>query len=275
MELHEDARASTSAHAGAPAAGDGDRAPDRAEVARVIGAVQGVAAAAARRDATTGRTRLRLQLRPGADREQVAWKVSAVLRERFGIALDPAAIQPVVTTPARQQPPPPPTPVAVPPPPPEPSAPPVGLPAHARPDAAASRHRVAIGRLDLRRDARSCRATVVLEGPAGSAEGVVGRVLTTQDTLRAVAEATVLALAQLTEPRLEAGVDGVEHDARGVAPRVIVAVSVLGAWGEEPLLGVAVVRDDVERAVVRATLDALNRRIAPLLTAVGAAGSHR
>jgi hypothetical protein len=46
---------------------------------------------------------------------------------------------------------------------------------------------------------------------------------------------------------------------------MLVAVRLASDRGDEHLLGAAVVRDDPEAAVVRATLDAVNRRVEPLL----------
>ena len=42
---------------------------------------------------TFGKGRLRVRLAPGEDHEHVAWAVAATLRERFGLALDPAAFR--------------------------------------------------------------------------------------------------------------------------------------------------------------------------------------
>jgi hypothetical protein len=49
---------------------------------------------------------------------------------------------------------------------------------------------------------------------------------------------------------------------------VVVLLTLLTAQGSEPLTGAAAVRDDVRQAVIRATLDALNRRLEILLTEV-------
>ncbi|TVR23904.1 MAG: hypothetical protein EA387_06450 [Nitriliruptor sp.] len=261
--------------AAAPGAASG---PDDAELERAISGVQGVAAAVVSRDAGSGRARLRLRLQAGEDRERVAWAVAAVLRERFDIALDPASITPVTAVGAATSAPP------VPPAPPRAalSTPPgraatsVQQASDAAVAAAGSgRERVTIAHVDLRRDGRQLRATVGLAGPPGRAEGVVRTVLTSRGRLRAVAEATAQALGQLLSGPADVGIDEVRVDHRADPPRAVVALTLLAGRGEEPLLGVAVVRDDPERAVVRATLDALNRRVEPLLVHPTAAGSHR
>ena len=272
----------------ATAASDRDApGPDDAALQRAIVGVQGIAAAAVHRDPDTGRTRLRLRLQAGEDRERVAWAVAAVLRERFGIALDPAAITPVASSepgslPTSTPPPPPtiaaggdgsapdqPVPAAV--------AAPASSAASAPPATAAGsrRDRITITRLDLDHEQRQLRATVGLAGPAGRAEGTVQAVQTTRGKSRALAEATVQALVQLLSTPVDVGIDGVDLDHRSDPPRVTVALTLLAGRGEEPLLGVAAVRDDLERAVVRATLDALNRRVEPLVATAGAAGSQR
>ena len=278
----------------ATAAPDGDApAPDDAALQRVIVGVQGIAAASVHRDPDSGRARLRLRLHSGEDRERVAWAVAAVLRERFGIALDPAAITPVLSlepgSPAAATPPPPPTIAAAG----DGGAPDRPLPATVASTAATAstgsaatpaapataarprRDRITITRLDLDHDQRLLRATVGLAGPSGRAEGTVQAVLTTRGKLRALAEATAQALVQLLSTPADVGIDGVDLDHRADPPRVTVALTLLVGRGEEPLLGVAAVRDDLERAVVRATLDALNRRVEPLVATPGTAVSQR
>lgn len=237
--------------------------PSDAAVERAIASVPGVASASVSRDPDTARTRLRLRLRAGEDPEQVSWAVAATLRERFGIALDPARIRLVAT----------PEPAAEPSPPPVPAPPAVAL----GPDGARSALRPTISRLDLHRDAREVRVVVGLSAGHRSAEGVARTVPTSRSVLRAVAEATALALQQLTVLPLSIGIDAIEAQPSAHPARVTVALTLLADRGEEPLLGVSVVRGDLERAVVRATLDALNRRVEPLLatslTAAGLTGS--
>jgi hypothetical protein len=57
----------------------------------------------------------------------------------------------------------------------------------------------------------------------------------------------------------------VAPEPRADPARVLVGVRFRAGHGDEHLLGVSVVRDDPEHAVVRATLDAVNRRVEPLL----------
>lgn len=319
--------------------------PDDAEVERAIASVPGVTSATLRRDPDSGRTRLRLRLRAGEDAEQAAWSIAATLRERFGIALDPASIRPVAASetpepevadvvdgagaapadPASADPtavatapadpasrgdadaadttgepdasasPPPPAPPVLaltpslaltPPPPPQ-------RPAAADPDHDAGVNealgsepapvhgstrepaatdsappvggRATIHRLDIERGATEVQATVALLRGDQAAQGVARAVPTTRSILRAVAEATASALQQFMTAPLLIGIDRIEVEPAADPAHVLVAVTILADRGEEQLLGVSLVRGDAERAVVRATLDALNRRVSPFL----------
>ncbi len=364
--------------------------PDDAEVERAIASVPGVTSASLRRDPASGRTRLRLRLRAGEDAEQAAWSIAATLRERFGIALDPASIRPVSaseqsehevsealdeagpaptapasadtaptapasadtaptapasadpvpaepasadpvpTAPASADPvptawvasgpapdadaeaasstgepdgrtaPPPPSPVLALTPPPAPEVTATPEPGHDTGDAdgpgpesvpapepapgTARRRepaatigasqaggRATIHRLDIERGAREVRATVALLRGEQAAHGVARAVPTTRSILRAIAEATASALQQFMTAPLLIGIDRIEVEPAADPAHVLVAVTILADRGEEQLLGVSLVRGDAERAVVRATLDALNRRVSPFL--VGEPGS--
>jgi hypothetical protein len=84
---------------------------------------------------------------------------------------------------------------------------------------------------------------------------------------RAVAEATLAAVegalgevARFQLERLEATTLG-----GGADRAMLVEVSMITRGGSERLLGVSAVRDDARQAVIRATLAALNRRIATYL----------
>jgi len=313
--------------------------PDDAEVERAIASVPGVSSASLRRDPISGRTRLRLKLRAGEDAEQAAWSIAATLRERFGIALDPASIRPVTggetgepepeaaaetpEAPATETPagaaaasaagttgadgdepapgtreasspgpgvsPPmassptvsPPSLVLTPPPPPRPlgGAPPVtdtpgdddeprdleSVPGR-RPEPATATlggSRATIQRLDIERGAREVQATVALLRGDQAAKGVARAVPTTRSILRAIAEATASALQQFMTAPVLIGIDRIEVEPAADPAHVLVAVTILADRGEEQLLGVSLVRGDAERAVVRATLNALNRRVSP------------
>lgn len=95
----------------------------------------------------------------------------------------------------------------------------------------------------------------------GSAEGLATR----QAAPRVAAAATLVALRELLTDDTRLHVDWLEiHDAEHpVRPGVVqVAVAMLSGAGEEVMIGSAMLRDDAREGAVRATLDALNRRLA-------------
>ncbi len=83
--------------------------------------------------------------------------------------------------------------------------------------------------------------------------------------LEAVALATLRAIASLHIWGDEFGVVAVSTPHVGDVDVAVVQVECCRHLGTERLTGASEVRDDVHRAVIRATLDAVNRRL-PLLT---------
>jgi hypothetical protein len=246
-------------------------APSHEEVERAIRSVPGVAEATVARSQETGRGRLRIRLHPGEDAERVSWSVAATLRERFGIVLDPDEIRPRVSDGVQQRPPSEPLDVVdvVDPelgnldddraevPTPEPS---LGLEPTNGHDRAA--WRPAIRDLSSRNDGVTITVTARLEHDGRMVAGEASGAPTARGLRQAIAAATVAAVGELTRTPLRAQVDRVSVG--GADPEsVSVVVSLLSGRGEELLLGAAIVRDDVEHAVMRATLDALNRRVEP------------
>ncbi len=304
--------------------------PEDGEIERAIASVAGVASASLRRDPATGRTRLRLKLKPGEDAEQATWAVAATLRERFGIALDPDAIRPVLTVdevaPAAQDEstvPPgqdtaavggeedtaavggeedtaavggeedtsaaaeeapgpfapgpevaPPTAPPAPPPPPVTTVPLVP-PTATRPeeatdtpgadDRAGQQARARITRLDVQRGDHRVEVSVGLRHGEISAEGVARAALTARSVQRAIAEATASALQQLIAAPLLIAIDRVDVEPAADPARALVTLTLMADRGEEELIGVSLVRGQPDHAVVRATLDACNRRLARFL----------
>jgi hypothetical protein len=262
-------------------------APRYTEVERAIRSVPGVAEASVVQAADSGRGRLRIRLHAGEDPERVSWSVAATLRERFDIALDPDEIRPSVTpaegtgldpadvgsngsaTPADEvgeQPAPgsdglvveeleepiPPPPVDI------PATGEVGVVLHE----GRGSGRAAIRDLRSHTDPDGVTVTATLDYAGRLAEGCSVGVPTTRGLMRTIAQATVMAVAELTGQRLRAQIDRVSV-AGGDPTTVTVVVIQASARGEELLLGASIVRDDVEHAVMRATLDALNRRVEP------------
>jgi hypothetical protein len=96
---------------------------------------------------------------------------------------------------------------------------------------------------------------------AGSSTGTA----TQTGVHRAVAYATLQAVEQLVGSRARFELEHVELTAVGHDRTVLVAVTMVSSSGTDRLTGSAAVREDVRQAVIRATLDALNRRLDPLL----------
>ena len=130
--------------------------------------------------------------------------------------------------------------------------------------------RAAIVALEVQREDQRVRVNAVLSHEGRTAEGEATAVPTSHGTFRAVAEATVAALRDLADGSLLVGIDRVSVTTGEDTPTATVILSLLTRRGEERLLGASMVRDGGERAVMRATLDALNRRVTPLLLERGA-----
>jgi hypothetical protein len=82
---------------------------------------------------------------------------------------------------------------------------------------------------------------------------------------RSVATATLRALEEVIGTAARFELEQLEINQLGPDRAVVVVVSMLTKLGSERLTGVSVVREDVRQAVIRATLDALNRRLESLL----------
>jgi hypothetical protein len=125
--------------------------------------------------------------------------------------------------------------------------------------------RARIHHLDTRVDVSDVEVTATLGFGDRRVTGSARSVATEHGILRAVAEATLQALAELTGERLVGGVDSVVASVSGDPSIATVIVSLVTDRGDEALLGSSLVRKDPQRAVMRATLDALNRRVEPWL----------
>ena len=82
---------------------------------------------------------------------------------------------------------------------------------------------------------------------------------------RSVATATLRALEEVVGSDARFELEQLEINQLGPDRAVVVVVAMLTKMGSERLTGVSVVREDVRQAVIRATLDALNRRLESLL----------
>lgn len=230
--------------------------------------VEGVADADVDPDAEGGLGTLRLDLEPGCDERAVAMQVSRLLRERFGLGVDAdrvsvadSPIDLTVDTTAD-------TPVEIP----DVAEPPLvehvsetrlmSLPGprlNVRPSIA-KMHLIASG-LDV-------TASVTLSSTTGTATGEARGLASQSGVHRAVAMATLRAVEQLVGEGVRVELEHLEITPLGTERTVVVLLTMLTAQGSESLTGAAAVRDDVRQAVIRATLDALNRRLELLLTEV-------
>jgi hypothetical protein len=121
--------------------------------------------------------------------------------------------------------------------------------------------RPGIVRLDVAVTDRESLAHVVLSAPSGSAAGDATSTATSRGQLRAVAGATVVAVEELLGGQIRIELDYVDIAAYGPDRTALVGLTVVGLSGAERLTGSAAVREDESRAVVRAVLDAMNRRL--------------
>lgn len=127
------------------------------------------------------------------------------------------------------------------------------------------RVRAAVASLATEAGEARTRATATLRLGDRVARASIESVPTAAALRRGISQATVSALQQLVGPTLQAGVERVGLHVADDVVVVTAVVTVCDDGGDQTLLGAALSRDDPERAVMRATLDALNRHVEPLL----------
>ena len=265
-------------------------ASDYAAIVAALRAVPGVSDADVEPDADNGGLGLlRLGLTPGVDEVQVATNVGRLLRERFGLGVDADRVQLIedpelddegglasdeghtdvhsgfgVGTGTRSG-----------------SAAQAldtdeVAPSRSGPSYAAQinvtdhhRSRVAIRRMQLVSSGLEVTSTVTLGYGDRAVSGVCTGTATPTGVHRAVAAATLRAVEQLVEGRARFETEGVEVTVTGGERTVVVAVTMVSDRGSDRLTGSATVREDVRQACIRAALDALNRRLEPILATLG------
>ena len=214
---------------------------DYDEIIAALRAVPGVADADVQPDADGGGLGLlRLGLTAGYDEVEVATSVGRLLRERFGLGVDAQRVQLVEEADI--------SPVAIEE---EPE------PANARPS---------IQRMHLVSSGLDVTATVTLGHSGRDCVGEATGTATQSGVHKAVALATLNAVEGLTGQSVRFELDHLEVAQMGQARTVVAGVTLVSSRGVERLTGAAVVREDVRQAVIRASLDAVNRRIEKLLT---------
>jgi hypothetical protein len=125
--------------------------------------------------------------------------------------------------------------------------------------------RLSIARLSVIADHHRAQATVALLGPRGEVRGSADGGSTDTAVLETIALATLRAVAALVECEDGFSVSAVSTPMVGDHEVAVVQVECCLHGEVERLTGASEVRDDVHQAVIRATLDAVNRRL-PLLT---------
>jgi hypothetical protein len=215
---------------------------DFREIVAALRDVPGVADADVEPDAEGGMGLLRLGLQAGVDEVAVATTVGRLLRERFGLGVDAERVQIVEDAE-------------------------VHAPRAPEPDVPHQRvaGRPAISRMHLVSSGLDVTATVTLTSDGRTASGESRASASQTGVQRAVAAATLRAVEELSGDIARFELDHLEVSQLGSERTVVVALTMLSSRGTERLTGAAAVREDVRQAVIRATLDALNRRLETLL----------
>jgi hypothetical protein len=210
-------------------------ATDYAEIVAALRSVPGVAEADVVPDEEGGGLGLlRLGLSPGVDEVQVASRVGRLLRERFGLGVDADQVQLIED-------------------------------AETLDVSSQSGHRPVISRMQLVSSGLDVSATVSLTFQDRVVRGESTGTATQSGVQRAVASATLHAIEQLISSEARFELDHVEVTASGRDRTALVSVTMVSGAGTDRLTGSAMVREDARQAVIRAVLDAVNRRLEPLL----------
>ncbi|MCU1594160.1 MAG: hypothetical protein JWO12_1552 [Frankiales bacterium] len=223
-------------------------AMDHRDLVAALRAVPGITDADVTPDSDGGLGTLRLDLEPGVDEAAVASTVGRLLREQFGLGVDADRVQVVedAVLDAHHV---------------EQADPPL-VPeqrVHARPS---------ISRMHLVSSGLDVTASVTLSSGERVAIGEARGAASQSGVHRAVATATLRAVEELADGQVRFELDHIEVAPMGTERTVLVSLTLLTGKGTERLTGAAGVREDVRQAVIRATLDALNRRLEMLLTEV-------
>jgi hypothetical protein len=223
------------------------------DLVEALRAVPGVSDAGVTPDPDGGFGTLKLDLEPGVDEAVVASVVGRLLREQFGLGVDADRVQIVEDADLSH-----PAPVA--------SEDDVEF-ADTVPVPAQRAARPAISRMHLVSSGLDVTASVTLASGDRTAVGEARGAASQTGVHRAVASATLRAVELLVDMQIRFELDHLEITPMGGTERtVLVSLTLLTSRGTERLTGAAGVREDVRQAVIRATLDALNRRLEMLLS---------
>jgi hypothetical protein len=108
-------------------------------------------------------------------------------------------------------------------------------------------------------------AAVSLSYREGTVRGEATGTATQSGVQRAVATAALRSIELLIGTSARFELEHVEVTRSGQDRTAIVTVTMVSSTGTDRLTGSAVVREDARQAVIRAALDAVNRRLEPLL----------
>jgi len=240
---------------------------DADAVVAALRVVAGVADAHILPDEAGGPGTLRLQLEPGADEVRVAADVHRLLLEQFGLGVDAGRVRIVEESQPRrgaharrdQQPDAPELATAVLTAP-EPTAAEAttGLSVISSPNA---QPRLLIERMQLETAQLGVAAEITLGLRGRQYTGRAEAAASPGSVNRAVAEATLRAVEAAVGPEVRFSLEHLATAPMGGERAYVAEVSVITRGGLERLTGVSSVREDPRQAVVRATLDALNRRV--------------
>jgi hypothetical protein len=217
---------------------------DLGDLVAALRAVPGVSEADVEPDAEGGVGLLMLDLLPDVDEVAVTESVGRLLREQFGLGVDEDRVEfredgtDVVDE--------------------------IAVPVPAVP-AQRSGGRPTISRMHLVSSGLDVVATVSLGQQGRTGTGEARGTASPTGIQHAVATATLRAVEELAAGALRLELTQLEVARLGSQRTVLVALGAVTSRGEERLTGAAVVYDDVRQAVIRATLDALNRRLEALL----------
>ena len=125
--------------------------------------------------------------------------------------------------------------------------------------------RILIQRMQLVSAGLGVTTSVSLNWLGQSYVGESSAAATPTSVHRSVATATLRALEEVVGTAARFELEQLEINQLGPDRAVVVVVAMLTSVGSERLTGVSVVREDVRQAVIRATLDSLNRRLESLL----------
>ncbi|MGC8783617.1 MAG: hypothetical protein ACP5RN_04410 [Armatimonadota bacterium] len=127
------------------------------------------------------------------------------------------------------------------------------------------RNRLRVADVELTINGTKAEATVHLQRGAETFTGQAAGQGSQSNQLRLIANATVRAVEQACNMPDQIAVEDINPNVTVAGRQIVVAVvNMLSQYGEDVLTGSALIRNDLNRAVVNAVLDALNRRTAAL-----------